>query len=382
MSDVSYLLSSKAVRERSMILYEAALRDELENFRVRDKSLSGAAQYVIEEIRRNYPSLKIPYHSRWRHFEVGGKNRVAEFLQKRERLSVDELGRDKFRLAILSVLLDAGAGTEWKYREKETGESYSRSEGLAVASFRMFEAGAFSDPKSVTVESLSKGFQVGPDNPMTGLAGRVALVKQLLELGDPGLFWDAVRESAVNNSVPAETVLKLVLNRFGSIWPGRISQDGINLGDTWKHKKIRTGGATDDLIPFHKLSQWLTYSLIEPLEEGGIAVRDLDALTGLPEYRNGGFFVDSKVIEIKNPRVLQGIHKVSSEPIIEWRALTVILLDKIAELIRQQLGLTKEQFPLACVLQGGTWSAGRRIARELREDGGSPILVESDGTVF
>ena len=41
-------------------------------------------------------------------------------------------------------------------------------------------------------------------------------------------------------------------------------------------------------MPFHKLSQWLAYSLIEPLEEAGIAVTGLDELTALAEYRNGG----------------------------------------------------------------------------------------------
>ena len=51
-------------------------------------------------------------------------------------------------------------------------------------------------------------------------------------------------------------------------------------------------------------------------------------------------------------------------------------------LVREQLGLTVEAFPLACVLEGGTWGAGRRLAREKRPDGGPPIAVTSDGTVF
>jgi Protein of unknown function (DUF1688) len=68
--------------------------------------------------------------------------------------------------------------------------------------------------------------------------------------------------------------------------------------------------------------------------------------------------------------------------VVEWRALTVALLDRIAPLVREQLGLTAEAFPLACVLEGGTWAAGRRLAREKRPDGGPPIAVASDGTVF
>jgi len=37
---------------------------------------------------------------------------------------------------------------------------------------------------------------------------------------------------------------------------------------------------------------------------------------------------------------------------------------------------------LARVLEGGTWAAGRRIARERRPDGAPPLAIESDGTVF
>ena len=73
-------------------------------------------------------------------------------------------------------------------------------------------------------------------------------------------------------------------------------------------------------------------------------------------------------------------YAVGSELVVEWRALTVALLDEIAKLIREEL--TNDEFPLACVLEGGTWSAGRRIARKKRADGSPPLKIASDGTVF
>jgi hypothetical protein len=75
----------------------------------------------------------------------------------------------------------------------------------------------------------------------------------------------------------------------------------VPLGDCWRHSAVRGPGLTDGWMPFHKLSQWLTYSLIEPFEWGGVQVRGLDALTGLPEYRNGGLLLDSGVIRLKDP---------------------------------------------------------------------------------
>jgi hypothetical protein len=60
----------------------------------------------------------------------------------------------------------------------------------------------------------------------------------------------------------------------------------------------------------------------------------------------------------------------------------VALRDEIAPLVAMRLGLASENFPLARVLEGGTWAAGRLIARERRSDGGPPIRISSDGTVF
>jgi len=135
-------------------------------------------------------------------------------------------------------------------------------------------------------------------------------------------------------------------------------------------------------VPIHKLSQWLSYSLIEPLQWSGIAVTDIDGLTGLAEYRNGGLFVDSGVLRLRNPEEAIHPNPVDSELVVEWRALTVALLDEVAVLIRARGGLTIDDFPLARVLEGGTWAAGRRLARDKRPDGSPPIAVASDGTVF
>ena len=182
--------------------------------------------------------------------------------------------------------------------------------------------------------------------------------------------------------LPAPRILEALLEHLGPIWPSRLSLGGVPLGDTWRHPAIRRDDATNGLVPIHKLSQWLSYSLIEPLQWSGITVTDIDGLTGLAEYRNGGLFVDAGVLRLREPQEALHPNPVDSALVVEWRALTVALLDEIAKLIREQRSLTIEQFPLACVLEGGTWAAGRRLAREKRADGSPPIAVESDGTVF
>jgi hypothetical protein len=173
-------------------------------------------------------------------------------------------------------------------------------------------------------------------------------------------------------------MLRLLLTVFGPIWPGRISLGGVPLGDCGRHRAV----PGDGLVPFHKLSQWLAYSLVEPLEGAGLRVTDINGLTGLAEYRNGGLFIDCGVIEPRDPSLLDRPLDALSEPVIEWRALTIVLLDRLASRLRERLGKNPQEFPLACVLEGGTWAAGREIAREKRPDGSAPLTVVTDGTLF
>jgi hypothetical protein len=151
---------------------------------------------------------------------------------------------------------------------------------------------------------------------------------------------------------------------------------GVPLGDCWPYPPL------DGFVPLHKLSQWLAYSLIEPLEQAGVPVVDVGGLTGLAEYRNGGLFVDLGVLVPRAAGAFSGSHAVASEFVVGWRAMTVALLDEIAPMVATRLGLTAAEFPLARVLEGGTWAAGRLIARQKRADAGPPFQISSDGTVF
>jgi hypothetical protein len=177
-------------------------------------------------------------------------------------------------------------------------------------------------------------------------------------------------------------MLGTLLDAFALIWPSGLKLAEVPVGDAGHHPAVQTGDITAGIVPFHKLSQWLAYSLIEPLAIAGITVEGLDGLTALPEYRNGGLLVDLGVIRPRKEIDLRRQHDVHSELVVEWRALTVILMDRLLPLLRAKLGLNSS-FTLPHMLQGGTWSAGRKIALKLRPPNGpSPIPVAADGTVF
>ena len=236
--------------------------------------------------------------------------------------------------------------------------------------------------------------RAGDDNPLAGLTGRAALLNRLghalaakpqfFAADQPriGNLADYFVSLARDGTLPAARILTTLLEALEDIWPGRLEIAGRNLGDTWHHFAASCDGPANGHVPFHKLSQWLSYSLVEPLQELGLIVTEPDELTGLAEYRNGGLMIDTRLLNPKHDGVLGTLHEPGSEIIVEWRALTVALLDRLAGEVRSRLGKTAAELPLAAVLEGGTWAAGRRIAREKRADGAPPLNIVSDGSVF
>lgn len=397
------LRSPATIRERCRNILAAVEAGHSKHFTLHRSQLDEVARRVEQMTRRQYPDLRIPYHSRWRHFEAGGVNRRAELALLLEGRDAAEQAQAHIDLTVMSVLLDAGAGPAWRF--DENGAAFTRSEGLGVATFRAFVAGRFSsdplDPLRVDAEALqgveearlAEIFQVRDDNPLVGLSGRAMLMRRLGETlstqidvfgdeGRPGGLYDTLTQGGRLDRLPAPAVLQALLDHLGPIWLTGSSLQGMPLGDCWPHPHAGGHGLTAGWVPFHKLSQWLTYSMLEPFEWAGITLTELDGLTGLPEYRNGGLLLDSRVIVPRDASFAARSHTAADEAIVEWRALTVALIDELAPLVRERLHRKPEDMPLACILEGGTWAAGREIARSLRESGSPPLRIESDGTVF
>jgi len=402
------LLNAQAVRDRAHRMLALGLDDTLPHFRVDLARLDDAVDLVVTAIKTNYPTLDVPFHSRWRHFVTHGFDRHADLAVDFKDSSAR--ARADFDLAIVSVLLDAGAGPHWSYRDPITGDRYARSEGLALAGINMFARGDFSSCRGEPMDqlrvdadvlvkldsaTLRDGFQLTEDNPLVGLEGRAELLRSLgrlvaqrpgiFALNDtprPGGFFDHLVAKAGGGPISAPLILSELLLQFGPIWPSRLTLGGVPLGDCWRHPALITPDATSGLVPLHKLSQWLAYSLIEPLQWAGFTVTDIDGLTGLAEYRNGGLFIDTGVLVLRDPADVAREHDVGSTLVVEWRALTVALLDRLADVLRRRLAMDKTSLPLAKILEGGTWSAGRGIARDKRADGSPPLKIVSDGTVF
>ncbi|KAL2821305.1 hypothetical protein BDW59DRAFT_164336 [Aspergillus cavernicola] len=431
MADIEYLTSLQAVRERAHIVLEAAENGKLSHFTYHPERMSEASAYVVDIITRDFGPDNfdsIPPHGRWQHFEVGNIARVDGLIQKWQLSGCDklEIVRRLVDLFFVAVLLDAGAGDVWKFKEPETGNIYARSEGIAVAALYMFQSGCLSSQKTRALECVDghgltaldrgtfrKAFQITPENPIIGDNSRVSLLnsvgKSLLslpeifgEIGRPGYLVDYLLKTAKSpQHLDFKDLWSVLQKVLLPSWPkDRTQIAGIPIGDAWPLEvleKVNRGKESPNsalhIQPFHKLTQWLAYSLTTPFVRTlGLEWTNMELGTGLPEYRNGGLFIDLGVLKLKEKALKQGLElsqqdvpgfETTSDVIVEWRAMTVALLDKLHEIASGYFMQHDVKLSLAQMLEAGTWKGGRELAAKFRPSTkSSPILIQGDGTLF
>ena len=382
----------------------------------------------------------IPAHGRWQHFNVGGRDRIANLLASWGKdVDPSERTRRLLDLFLISVLLDAGAGNSWTYKSRENQRIYRRSEGLAIASLEMFKSGMFSSNttqpyqvdsdglKELTVESMKQALQVTESNPIAGLEGRTSLLTNLADAllntqifgadGRPGNMLGMSFPLAVllayasgfamvshifkanfNSDylishprtvassipiVPLPVLWSVLIDGLAPIWPSsRTTIDGTSLGDAWPSRVLQstllpTSQPWEGIVPFHKLTQWLCYSLMQPMTKlMNIHFAGAHLMTGLPEYRNGGLFIDTGVLSLKekdSARGLEEFHRNAmregkrgvevtpmfrpdDDVVVEWRAVTVGFLDRLLIEVNKSLSLQgNERLTLPQMLEAGSW---------------------------
>ena len=395
-----------AIRAESEKLFDFVSSGHSDYFQINHAKLFDAASFVAKVTRENYPDLNIPVHSRIRHFSLNNIDLYKTYFDDGTKENVEQL-REQVELIITSVLLDGGAGAAWSYYDENTKSHFSRSEGLAAASFNCYRRGFYSrfPDKPLYVDGLvlqsfsekefEDTFQLSEDNVLIGFANRVKLLKTLGTIIDTNpLFYrngmarlghlaDELLSLGTNNIVSTERIFSTLVTSFSALWVQEDSSERTLVGDVWRHKAVKSDSNPLGLVPFHKILQWLTYSLLEPLEHFGLKIVDTEKLTGLPEYRNGGLFIDSGVLKVKSMPLNQEGIDISSEFVIEWRALTIGLLDRLKPLVAELLMSDRcLDLTMGQLLQGGSWAAGRKIAQDVRPGGEPPFKINLDGTLF
>ncbi|KAK4518024.1 uncharacterized protein ATC70_001374 [Mucor velutinosus] len=435
-----YLLSLHAVRERCFKVQEAAVKNKLQHFDIDTSKLQDMVQFVISLIKRDYddPS-QIPVHGRWRHFDAGGRPRIQTLINSWASLGIDatEQTRRVLDLFTIGVLLDIDPNQSYSFRETSTNRFYKRREGIAIAILEMFMAGTFSinpnQPHRVDSEALARltmddllaGFKTDTSTSLIGLQDRLDLLKHLAQaiqrrpdyfggeeglVPRPGNMMDYLLchpttiKTKKGPLIHLETLWPVILE-IGEIWTvedvSNCKGGTFQLGDVWPCAAL---GDQDQMVPFHKLSQWMVYSLIEPMEKLlGAVIEGTEQLTPLSDYANGGLLMDTGFITLKKQDYERGIEnyrknsllpgqpkvevapmfEMSDPVVVEWRALTTAYLDLVADRVRATLRMSKKTLSLTQLIEGGTTSAGKELAEISRPNTQEPpIVIKCDRRVI
>lgn len=254
---------------------------------------------------------------------------------------------------------------------------------------------------------------------MAGLEGRTQLLVRLGGALDekPEFFGSAGRPghmvdylishpstlASATPVVPLPVLWNVLMTGLAPIWPpSRTAINGVSLGDAWPCAAMPSGGsqrssggsgglspfpqpaAWESILPFHKLTQWLTYSLMQPMaSQLRIIFVGTELLTGLPEYRNGGLFVDLGVLTLRADDEKRGLTRYEEyckrtgtrpvevapmfEPgddvVVEWRGVTVGFLDRLCKEVNETLKpeLAGGELSLAQVLEAGSWKVSKTL---------------------
>lgn len=405
---LQYLLSLRAIRERSLIVYTKALKDKLVNFNVDMTRLDGLTDYVSATIKKSHNPddfSKIPHHDAWNHFEVAnGGHTLANLIEDWKKSGVDtmEQARRAIDISTVSVMIHVAVGGTWNYSDSMTSEA-KFTEYL----FDAFSSGKLSsDPESAPqevhfsiLEELGCDFvkcdlaveaekDIAAITNMLNSLGRALSKSSMFALNRPGSIADywiphSHNDFRLSLSYIWETLM------FGLLDCLLASEDYIK-EDCWSCRAMplhndRTSDNERQLIPFHMVGQWLCYSILIPLKRIlGIKIDEEHLLTGLPEIRTCSLLIDFGVLKLKPRTVTQGLRNgnegectgipvfnLESDPIVELRAVTIGFLDLLLEKVNVNLNTKISQSQL---IESGTIPSGRRIAIELRGDEGNPPL--------
>ena len=316
--------------------------------------------------------------------------------------------------------------------------TYGGPEGLAVAAFRAFVAGAFSADKGrpcrvdagtlrhIDVAAVRAMLQGTPQNPVQGLEGRATVLSRLGQLlqalpgaGGAGarpcdLVQTLTAASIIDTEVQTARLLSELLRKLAPLWPAAPVQ-GLPGGDIWLHRwageAVGAGSPADaaghgsnssssssltpsssaapkDLgtggwVPLHAMGQSLLAALALPLQHSGHTLAGLQELTAIADQPTSALLLAAGVVVPRQPRLLSLSLKLGDEAVIECRTLTVALFD---ELTRQVHALLQHSRGASPARPPGVNLSVARVVQAtaaVLAGGGAPTLrIEGDGALF
>ncbi|WP_269583872.1 DUF1688 family protein [Roseibium sp. Sym1] len=398
------LFQPDEIRRKAHMMLGLAAEGRLDHAGVDLDRLDTAVATVLETTKENYPDFQIPPYGVWRGFEAGGIDRWQAMASARGFETAEEMLAAAADLAIVGIAMTTMHPVGWSYEDRMTETVVTGTQASALAAFHMFASGSFSsqmtDPYRVDAEALVRmdlvelaaGLQWDDVDDADYLK---AMQRHLKRLGEalalrPDLFGEgettrpgllAVKLARQSDAaIDAGQLLDRILEALAPVWEGGATSGDIWLGDSFVHSAL-PGNDIHAIIPFHLAAQQMVYSLVEPFAWAGFEVAGLDRLTAPADLAHAALFVHSGVLTIRENGDTLSPEAVRDR-MIEIRALTLALTDRLAERLASGLGMTLDQVPFTCILEGGTSRAGIRLLEQAPENIRNLGKILNPGAVF
>jgi len=398
------LFQPDEIRRKAHMMLELATEGRLAHVGVDLEKLDTAVAAVLETTKENYPDFQIPPYGIWRGFEAGGVDRWQAMASARGFETAEEMLAAAADLAILGISMTTVHPANWRYEDRMTETGAAGAQASALAAFHMFASGSFSsemtDPYRVDASALvsmdlielAAGLQWDDRDDADYLK---AMQRHLKRLGEalalrPDLFGEgeATRPGVLavnlakesNGPIDAGQVLDRLLEALAPVWEGGATTGDIWLGDAFVHSAL-PGNDVHAIVPFHLAAQQMVYSLVEPFAWAGFEVSGLDKLTAPADLAHAALLVKSGVLTLTEDNGSLAPEAIRDR-MIEVRALTIALIDKLAERLANGLGMSLDQVPFTCILEGGTNRAGDYILEQAPENLQDLGKILNPGAVF
>lgn len=384
------LFQPDEIRRKAHMMLALAAEDRLDHVGVDLDRLDTAVATVLETTRENYPDFQIPPYGVWRSFEAGGIDRWQAMASARGFETAEQMLAGAADLALLGIAMSTLHPAGWRYEDRMTETVATGTTASALAAFHMFASGSFSsemtDPYrvdagalvSMDLIELAAGLQWDDRDDADHLK---AMQRHLKRFGEalalrPDLFGEgeatrpgllAVRLAKESDGpIDAAQILDRILEALAPVWEGGATSGDIWLGDAFVHSGL-PGNDVHAIVPFHLAAQQMVYALVEPFAWAGFEVAGLEKLTAPADLVHAALFVQSGVLALKGDSGSLAPEAIRDR-MIEIRALTLALTDKLAERLASGLGMSLDQVPFTCILEGGTSRAGNHIVEQAPEN--------------
>lgn len=378
------LFQPQEVRRRAHAFLDMGIAGKLNHVGLDLTKLDDALGLVLETTKEIYPDFQIPPYGIWRAFETGGIDRWSAMASAREFETAQEMLLAAADLALLALFMKTRHPGNWVFEDPMTGSKVAGDDALALAAFHMFASGSFSgemtDPYRVDAETLvrldlnelTSGLQWDRDADHELLGAMQAHLKRFGEAMAlrPDLFSEgnvtrpgvlALRLAGeAGAGIDASKLLDNLLETFAPVWDGGAKAGDVGLGDSFDYTG-KSAGSETTTVPFHLCAQEMVYSLVEPFAWAGFEVTGLQDLTPPSDLAHAALFVQTGVLAISSENDEALPEETKTDRMVELRAVSAALADKLADRLRSELDVSADQVPLTCILEGGTSRAGLRI---------------------